>query len=446
MQNTPDTQEQWSTIESNFYSFLAASETIDPEAQHQIFALYADLFTAGQEVLDVGTGRGDFLDDLRERGVQGFGLDSDKGMIAEAQRRGHTIFDSDAITFLQTTGRHFDGVFMANFVEHFPAERVVALLQGAYRVLRPHGQLVIATPDPRSLHVHLNEFWRDATHVRLYDRHLLAFMADLCGFDVRRVESNPATAYNPGSEWFGERFVQVLRDHRPEPTRPVAAPTPRSMPERAEKPSSSHATGDDVRAEARPPVIAPHATGDDVRAEARPPVIAPHATGDDVRAEARPPVIAPHTGEQVGEQLSDTTMPWVRDAMADIQHAMNGIQRAFDDLYRDRERDAAQVSAQFADVHHAIADSQRAFDDLYRDRERDAARVSAQFADVHRALDASTLRLAHESHASGMMAEVTVQRMEDFLGHLYPPREYYLVGAKRSADDHTSGPPTLSGG
>ena len=410
MQNTPDTQEQWSTIESNFYSFLAASETIDPEAQHQIFALYADLFTAGQEVLDVGTGRGDFLDDLRERGVQGFGLDSDKGMIAEAQRRGHTIFDSDAITFLQTTGRHFDGVFMANFVEHFPAERVVALLQGAYRVLRPHGQLVIATPDPRSLHVHLNEFWRDATHVRLYDRHLLAFMADLCGFDVRRVESNPATAYNPGSEWFGERFVQVLRDHRPEPTRPVAAPTPRSMPERAEKPSSSH------------------------------------ATGDDVRAEARPPVIAPHTGEQVGEQLSDTTMPWVRDAMADIQHAMNGIQRAFDDLYRDRERDAAQVSAQFADVHHAIADSQRAFDDLYRDRERDAARVSAQFADVHRALDASTLRLAHESHASGMMAEVTVQRMEDFLGHLYPPREYYLVGAKRSADDHTSGPPTLSGG
>lgn len=373
MQNPPDTHEHRSTIEGNFSAFLAASEAVDPDAQHRIFALYADRFTAGQEVLDVGTGRGDFLDALRERGVRGFGLDGDTGMAAEAQRRGHPIPGGDAITSLQTTPRRFDGVFMGNVVEHRPADRVVASLQGACRVLRPHGQLVIATPDPRSLHVHLNEFWRDATHVRLYDRHLLASMANWCGFDVRRVESHPATAHNPGSEWFGEAFVQFLRDHRPEPTRPVAAPTPRPMPGRAGRLSPWHATEDDARTEARTPAVGPHA----------------------------------------GEHVVDRTMPWVRDALAEIQRATNGIQRALDRLCRDRERDAAQLST--------------------------------QFAAIRRALDALTFRLAPESRAHGMMAEVTAQRLEDFLGHLYPPREYYLAGTKRSVEDHTSGPPALPG-
>lgn len=201
---------RWGDIESKYYSYLARNERIGETAQQDIFAGYAAQFSAGQKVLDVGSGLGDFLDLLRARGVKGFGVEADQGMVRESRARGHTIFVSDAIVYLRETRRRFDGVFMGNFVEHFSAEDVLSLVRGAHRVLRPGGKLIIATPDPRSLHVHLQEFWRDATHVRLYDRDLLAFMASVSGFGAIETGSNNATAYNPGVEWFGEDFADQL--------------------------------------------------------------------------------------------------------------------------------------------------------------------------------------------------------------------------------------------
>ncbi len=201
---------RWGDLESKFYSFLARHDRIGETAQQHIFAGYAEHFIAGQKVLDVGSGFGEFLDLLKDRGVIGFGVDVDQGMIRESRARGHTIFVSDALTFLRETRRRFDGVFMGNFVEHFSSEDVLALVKGAHRVLRPGGRVVVATPDPRSMHVHLHEFWRDATHVRLYDRDLLAFMMEMSGFRIVAIGSNDATAYDPGAEWFGVGFADQL--------------------------------------------------------------------------------------------------------------------------------------------------------------------------------------------------------------------------------------------
>jgi SAM-dependent methyltransferase len=220
-----DAAADWADLESRFYTFLGEHERIGQAAQQQIFAWYARQFAPGQRVLDVGSGPGDFLDLLSERGVQGFGVDPDPGMIAVARQRGHTIFPDDARHFLQTTRRRYDGVFMGNFVEHFPPQDLLVLFKGAHRVLRPGGQLILATPDPRSLHVHLQEFWRDATHVRLYDRDLLTFLVDSCGFHVRAVGSNDATAYNPADEWFGSAFAQRLAESAHRPVSPSTAAT-----------------------------------------------------------------------------------------------------------------------------------------------------------------------------------------------------------------------------
>src|SRR5215471_462614 len=128
-QQATEADADWEDLESRFYRFLGDSERIGQSAQQNIFAWYAQQFVPGQRVLDVGSGFGEFLDLLRARGVHGFGVDPDSGMIAAARTRGHTIFAEDARQFLHTTRRRFDGVFMGNFVEHFPPQDLLSLLK-----------------------------------------------------------------------------------------------------------------------------------------------------------------------------------------------------------------------------------------------------------------------------------------------------------------------------
>ena len=70
------------------------------------------------------------------------------------------------------------------------------LLKLAYDALLPGGTLLLATENPESLIVQLCEFWRDATHVRLYHRSLLEFLLSFAGFGQIRSGENPAAAWD----------------------------------------------------------------------------------------------------------------------------------------------------------------------------------------------------------------------------------------------------------
>jgi hypothetical protein len=83
--------------------------------------------------------------------------------------------------------------------------------------------LLLATPNPESAIVQLHEFWRDPTHVRLYSRQLLEFLAADAGFVDIATHENPAAAWDGVSRLLAE-IDQTM------PPAPIAELSPELTP------------------------------------------------------------------------------------------------------------------------------------------------------------------------------------------------------------------------
>jgi SAM-dependent methyltransferase len=148
---------------------------------------YLDLFAGCEWVLDVGCGRGEFLDGLRERGVEGRGVDLDPTMVERCRQKGHDVELGDATSYL---GRLEDGtvpgIFAAQVIEHLSAEQLTELLALLHRKLAPGGLAVMETVNPHSPAA-LKAFWTDTTHHHPLFPEVTLALCRLHGFDAGEV-------------------------------------------------------------------------------------------------------------------------------------------------------------------------------------------------------------------------------------------------------------------
>jgi len=183
---------------------------------------YASMFSEGP-VVDIGAGRGFFLEALRARGVGCLGVDISEEAAAEARRLGVEIIVEDAFTFLAERSG-FAGIFLSHLIEHLEPARVDELLRSAHEALLPGGTIVIVTPNMRDWLVLSEIFWLDPTHVRPYPRQLVAAMLDVAGFSVegsglrnlqlgrRRIPGTVLNRLRFGSEYGrGEAWIRARR-------------------------------------------------------------------------------------------------------------------------------------------------------------------------------------------------------------------------------------------
>ncbi|WP_022928959.1 methyltransferase domain-containing protein [Patulibacter americanus] len=128
-------------------------------------------------VLDLGCGRGEFLDVLTDAGIPARGVDSDAGMVARCKAKGHQDVElGDGIEYLESCEDGSLGViFSAQVVEHLPPEALRRLLAVAPRKLKPGGLFIAETVNPHSVPA-LKAFWVDITHQHpLFPEAMLAF-------------------------------------------------------------------------------------------------------------------------------------------------------------------------------------------------------------------------------------------------------------------------------
>ena len=133
--------------------------------------------------IDLGCGRGEWLEVLGEMGVTAIGVDLDKGMLAACAEKGLTGIHGDAIEFLSSLEDKSQLVVSAfHVVEHIPFEEIQRLTKEAHRVLKPGGLLIIETPNPENIYVATYNFYLDPTHIKPIPPDLLVFITEYCGF------------------------------------------------------------------------------------------------------------------------------------------------------------------------------------------------------------------------------------------------------------------------
>lgn len=145
---------------------------------------FVALFQQAAPVLDVGCGRGVFLELLLAAGIEAVGIDSSPEAITACRQKGLRVFAEDARSFLGRNQRQFGGIFCSHVIEHMAYEDAMTLLELCHRALRPKGRLLVVTPNPEDLVVISEIFWLDPTHVRPYPKRLLMSMLGASGFRV----------------------------------------------------------------------------------------------------------------------------------------------------------------------------------------------------------------------------------------------------------------------
>jgi len=154
------------------------------EAVRQIQSRFVKHFTSCSPVLDIGCGRGVFLELLRKAGIQALGIDSSEEAIAYSREKALEVEQSDALTFLSQTQQRFGGIFCSHVIEHMDFNLAMDLLNLCHRALRSGGILLLVTPNPEDLWIISEVFWLDPTHVRPYPRLLLESMLQANSFGV----------------------------------------------------------------------------------------------------------------------------------------------------------------------------------------------------------------------------------------------------------------------
>ncbi len=135
------------------------------------------------DVLDVGCGRGEFLDLLREHGVSARGVDVNPAMVEVCRAHGLDAVAADALTYLRALpDDSLGGLFAAQVVEHLEPRYLAQLLDAAFDKLRPGAPIVLETINPACWFAFFESYIRDLTHVRPVHPETLTYLLIATGF------------------------------------------------------------------------------------------------------------------------------------------------------------------------------------------------------------------------------------------------------------------------
>lgn len=177
---------------------------------------YVPYFEGQAHVLDLGCGRGEFLELLKEAGIDAKGIDGNREMIHACRDKGLVAEVGDIIaTVSGARSGEAGGIFAAQVIEHLPPTVIRKFVGDCYRALRTDGRIVLETINPASV-VAFVGFYRDLTHQKPLHPETLEFMLTAVGFrEVQIRYSSPISerarllSVTDGSDTLNQNFEKL---------------------------------------------------------------------------------------------------------------------------------------------------------------------------------------------------------------------------------------------
>jgi SAM-dependent methyltransferase len=152
-------------------------------------ASYLPYFEGANDVLDVGCGRGEFLDLLKAGGIGARGLDLNHEMVEVCLARGLDVAEGDVVGYLnRQADASIGGLFAAQVVEHLQPAYLLRFLELAAHKLKPGAPIVLETLNPACWTAFFDSFIRDITHVWPLHPETLRYLVLASGFSGARIE------------------------------------------------------------------------------------------------------------------------------------------------------------------------------------------------------------------------------------------------------------------
>lgn len=142
---------------------------------------YINYFKGHQNVIDLGCGRGEFLELLRENEIDAQGVDLYEEFVEMCRLKKLKVTQADAIEFLKMQ-ENVGGIFAAQLIEHISTAQLVTLCETAYEKLEVGGYIILETPNPQSLSVFTNSFYIDPSHNKPVHPLTLQYIMEKAGF------------------------------------------------------------------------------------------------------------------------------------------------------------------------------------------------------------------------------------------------------------------------
>jgi O-antigen chain-terminating methyltransferase len=144
---------------------------------------YIPYFAGRTQIIDLGCGRGEFLELLKQNQIEATGVDIYREFVDYCQMKGLSALTDDAVAYVSNLpDDSVGGLFASQLAEHLETDRLVSLCGAAYQKLQPGCCFILETPNPTSLAIYTNGFYVDPTHVKPVHPKTLEYFLRQAGF------------------------------------------------------------------------------------------------------------------------------------------------------------------------------------------------------------------------------------------------------------------------
>lgn len=174
--------------EKDLYYYLFENCFYDKDIITKIQSGYIQFIPQNSQkcFLDIGCGRGEFLEILQKNGIKVKGIEINTLEYKLLKDKNFDVELKDAVTFLKNTDEKFSGISAIEVVEHLSFDYLYEFIHLAYKHIEEGGIILLETLNCRNIK-NLQNFYSDLTHVKPIVMESLQFLCEKAGFKNLKV-------------------------------------------------------------------------------------------------------------------------------------------------------------------------------------------------------------------------------------------------------------------